>query len=289
MQIGCHGLTWTGTFDGAGLELALRKTEESGFDILEIPLFDPFGFDVEVAKRLLAASPLSLTASLALGEQSDVNSEDPEKIARGRAVLGKALEVMSDCESDHLLGALYSRLHKYPAPASDEARKNSAEAIHDLAERARELGVSIDLEIINRYETNLFNTVRGALEFLELVDHPNAGLHLDTYHMNIEESDMVTPVLEGGDRITYVHVGESHRGYLGAGSVDFDGLFRALVHIGYDGPITFESFSSAVVNPDLSNALAIWRNLWTDGDDLGRHANRFIRNGLRSAEASALA
>lgn len=285
MQIGCHGLAWTGTFDKAGFEYALRKTEESGYDLLEIPLFDPYGFDLASAKPALAASPLGLTASLALGEDTDVNSEDPEKVARGRALLAKALEVMSECESDHLLGVLYSQLNKYPAPASEEARKNSAEAIHELAERGRELGVSIDLEIVNRYETNLFNTVRGGLEFLELVDHPNAGLHIDTYHMNIEEPDTFSPVLEGADRITYVHVGESHRGYLGSGSVDFDGLFRALVHIGYDGPIVFESFSSAVVNPDLSNALAIWRNLWTDGEDLGRHANRFIRDGLRSASA----
>lgn len=285
MQIGCHGLSWTGTFDKAGFEFALRKTEESGFDLLEIPLFDPYNFDLASAKPALAASPLSLTASLALAEGSDVNSEDPEQIKRGRALLGKALEVMSECESEHLLGVLYSRLHKYPTAATTEARKNSAEAIHDLAERGRELGVSIDLEIVNRYETNLFNTVRGGLEFLDLVDHPNAGLHIDTYHMNIEEPDMVQPVLEGADRITYVHVGENHRGYLGAGQVDFDGLFRALLHIGYDGPITFESFSSEIVSPDLSDALAIWRNLWTDGEALASHANRFIRDGLRSAAA----
>ena len=59
----------------------------------------------------------------------------------------------------------------------------------------------------------------------------------------------------------YVHIGESHRGYLGTGSVDFQGLFRGLAAIGYAGPLTFESFSSAVVSPSLSNTLCVWRNL----------------------------
>ncbi|MGB4137290.1 MAG: sugar phosphate isomerase/epimerase family protein [Microbacterium sp.] len=287
MQIGCHGLTWIGSFDPEGFDVALRKTEEAGFDLLEIPLFDPAGFDVAHAKKALKASPLALTASLGLGADTDINCEDAEQTARGRALLFRAVEVMAECESEHLVGALFSALRKYPEPATAEARKNSAQVIHDLSERGAELGVQIGLEIVNRYETNLFNTVKEGLEFLDLVDHPNAGLHIDTYHMNIEESDMVLPVIKGADRISYVHIGESHRGYLGSGSVDFDSLFRALTHIGYDGVITFESFSSAVVNKDLSNTLAIWRNLWTDSDDLGAHANRFIRDGLRSAAAAA--
>ena len=59
----------------------------------------------------------------------------------------------------------------------------------------------------------------------------------------------------------YIHIGESHRGYLGTGSVDFPALFRALAAAGYQGPLTFESFSSAVVSPSLSNTLCVWRNL----------------------------
>ena len=81
----------------------------------------------------------------------------------------------------------------------------------------------------------------------------------------------------------YVHIGEAHRGYLGSGSVDHEGLFRALVTSGYAGPITFESFSSAVVSKDLSNALCVWRNLWEDGDDLAVHARQFIDSQLRAA------
>ena len=99
---------------------------------------------------------------------------------------------------------------------------------------------------------------------------------------------MFAPVLDAAPVLRYVHIGESHRGYLGTGSVDFDGFFTALGRVGYDGPIVFESFSSAVVAPDLSRMLGIWRNLWTDNDELGAHANRFIRDKLVAVESMKL-
>jgi D-psicose/D-tagatose/L-ribulose 3-epimerase len=105
--------------------------------------------------------------------------------------------------------------------------------------------------------------------------------------MNIEEPDNITPVLACGDRLGYVHIGESHRGYLGSGSVDFGELFRGLDRIGYAGPITFESFSSTVLSPLLSDTLAIWRNLWTDNQDLARHARSFIDAQMRGVGSIA--
>ena len=106
--------------------------------------------------------------------------------------------------------------------------------------------------------------------------------------MNIEESDLFQPVLDADRRLGYVPIGESHRGYLGTGSVDFETFFRALDRIDYDGPVVFESFSSAVVSAELSNTLGIWRNLWEDSDDLAAHANRFIRDGLHAVRTIAM-
>ena len=100
---------------------------------------------------------------------------------------------------------------------------------------------------------------------------------------------MFSPVLDTGELLSYVHIGESHRGYLGTGSVDFDTFFRALRRIGYDGPVVFESFSSAVVAPDLSRMLGIWRNLWSDSAELGAHANAFIRGKLTAMASEARA
>ena len=107
--------------------------------------------------------------------------------------------------------------------------------------------------------------------------------HLDTYHMNIEEHSFEAAVkaAAAAGRLGYVHVGESHRGALGTGSVPWEEFFTTLREVGYDGIVTFESFSSQVVHPTLSNALAIWRNLWTDNDALAREALAFTKAGLQ--------
>lgn len=145
------------------------------------------------------------------------------------------------------------------------------------------LDITIGLEFVNRYESNLLNTVQQTLDYMDEVGEDNVVVHADVYHMNIEENGFRDPLLLCGDRLGYVHIGESNRGYLGAGTIDFPEVFAALVDMGYDGTITFESFSSAVVDPNMSNTLAIWRNLWGDGMDLATHALDFMNTGMNRA------
>lgn len=288
MQLGCHGLVWTGSFDEAGFDLAVQNTKAAGYDLLEIPLLDPYNFDVAAAKRSLRKNPIAITSSLGLPAYADVSSADPEKMAAGEKFLTRTLEILHELEAEYLVGAIYSQLTKYSAPATLGGRQASQEVMNTIADKAEGLGIRLGLEVVNRYETNLFNTGRGALAFIEEIGHDNIGVHLDTYHMNIEEPDMYTPVLESAAKLMYVHIGESHRGYLGSGSVDFSSFYRALAQVGYDGPMVFESFSSAVVSADLSNTLGIWRNLWDDSQDLGRHAFEFMSGQLRSVETIAM-
>jgi len=99
------------------------------------------------------------------------------------------------------------------------------------------------------------------------------------------EDDLVRTVHDVGDRLGYVHIGENHRGYLGSGHLDLQAFFHALADIRYMRPIAFESFSSAVVSPTLSNDLAIWRNLWDDGADLVRHARSHIAGLIHASQA----
>lgn len=280
MEIGCHGLVWTGEFDGEGIRTSVRKTREAGFDLIEFPLMDPFAFDVKAARAALDESGLSVSASLGLSEATDVSSQDRAVVKAGEQLLDRAVEVVAELGGKHFCGVIYSAMKKYMEPASPEGIGNSQEVIARVADRAASLGVSVALEVVNRYESNVLNTARQAVDYVGRVDRENLGVHIDTYHMNIEESDMFSPVFDAGDKLRYVHIGESHRGYLGTGSVDFDTFFKALARAGYDGPIVFESFSSAVVAPDLSRMLGIWRNLWTDNAELGRHANDFIRGKL---------
>jgi D-psicose/D-tagatose/L-ribulose 3-epimerase len=288
VQIGAHALVFTGVFDEDGLEKAISKTKLAGFDLIEIPLMNPATFDGMLAARLLKEYDLSVTASLGLNDSTDLTSADPAVVAAGEAMLASCLQIVHTMGGTRLCGVIYSAMKKYMQPITAEGRASSAAAIHRLSELAAGLGIHLSLEVVNRYETNLMNTGREALKFLDEIGSDNVSVHLDTYHMNIEETDMFSPVLDVASRLGYVHIGESHRGYLGTGTVDFSSFFRALSRITYDGPVVFESFSSAVVNAELSQTLGIWRNLWQDSDDLAAHANTFIRGQLRANETIAL-
>ncbi|MFB4353983.1 sugar phosphate isomerase/epimerase [Microbacterium sp. LS_15] len=288
MNIGCHGLVWTGRFDAEGIRLSVEKTKQAGFDLIEFPLMDPFAFDVTAAKSALAEHELAVSASLGLSEATDITSADPAVVAAGEELMLRAVDVVAELGGENFCGVVYSAMKKYMEPVTAEGVESSRRTIARVADHAAERGVAVSLEVVNRYETNVLNTARQALDYLAEVDRPNLGIHLDTYHMNIEESDMFAPVLDAAPALRYVHIGESHRGYLGTGTVDFDTFFKALGRIGYDGPIVFESFSSAVVAPDLSRMLGIWRNLWTDNDELGAHANAFIRDKLVAVDSIRL-
>ena len=280
--IGVHALVWSGTWDEPAARHAISSAAKAGFDLIEIPILDPFGIDTAMTRRLLDEHGIRGACSMGLPADADVSSEDPAVLANGKQLLARAVEVTHEIGADYLCGVLYSQLAKYPAPITATSRAHVVDAIRSLAHEAHAAGVTVSLEVVNRYESNVVNT---AGQMLELLDETGTDLavHLDTYHVNIEEDGFVKPVEQCGDRLGYVHVGESHRGYLGTGTIDFDGFFGALVASGYGGPITFESFSSAVVHPELSNQLAVWRNLWSDSDDLARHAQEFITKGLATS------
>jgi D-psicose/D-tagatose/L-ribulose 3-epimerase len=245
---------------------------------------NPDEIDVKAGCDALRDTGISITGSLGLSSSTDISSEDDAIVVKGEELLQKAVRVVAGLGGRHLCGVLYSALAKYSLPSTVKGRENSATVLRRLVDYADGFGVTISLEIVNRYETNLMNTAVEGLKFLDEIGRPNVKLHLDTYHMNIEESSLAEAVFATGGRLAYVHVGESNRGYLGSGNVDFASFLRALVSIGYAGPIVFESFSSAVVGASLSNQLGVWRNLWEDSEDLALHAHGYLTSALKSAQ-----
>lgn len=266
---------WVGDTTPDSIRHAVRSTSEAGFDLLELSLHDLERLDVPGTRTLLAEAGLGVVCSRGLAFDADVSSDDPAVVKRGAALLRASLETTVGLGGRIFTGALFSALGKYPAAPTPAGRANAVSVIRELATAAADNDVTLGLEVCNRYETNLVNTARQAVELADDIGADNVMVHLDTYHMNIEEADMARPVREVGDRLGYVHIGENHRGFLGSGHIDFTSFFHALGDIGYRGPITFESFSSSVVARGLSDDLAVWRDLWEDGRELADHALNF--------------
>ncbi|WP_232663525.1 sugar phosphate isomerase/epimerase family protein [Pseudonocardia sp. TRM90224] len=282
-RIGVHALVWVGGTDPAAVREAVARSAAAGYDLLELSLHDAVNLDTAAARAELEAAGLGVACSRGLAFDADISSADPAVVERGAQLLADSLVTTRELGGTHLTGALYSALGKYGAPLTSAGRANVVRVLREVAAEAAGHGMTLGLEICNRYETNVINTAHDALVLADDIGADNVTIHLDTYHMNIEEDDLVRPVYEVGARLGYVHIGENHRGYLGSGHLDFGAFFHALADIGYGGPITFESFSSAVVSPGLSSDLAVWRNLWSDGAHLAEHARAFIAGQLAAS------
>ncbi|NIQ99310.1 MAG: sugar phosphate isomerase/epimerase, partial [Gemmatimonadales bacterium] len=111
----------------------------------------------------------------------------------------------------------------------------------------------------NRYESFLVNTCDQAFRLRQMIAEPNVAVHLDAYHMNVEEADFYEPTKKAAPYLCHYHLSESHRGTPGTGLVDWDGIYRALSEAGYTGAVGLESFVE--VSPAMAGATCIWRRL----------------------------
>jgi D-psicose/D-tagatose/L-ribulose 3-epimerase len=281
-KVGVHAFVWVGGWSEQECRQALESSRACGYDLIEIPLLEPTKVDVVMTRKMLEETGLEATCTLALTPETDISSTDAAVVERGERLLHEALAVVRDLGASYLGGVIFGALTHYQEPLAPAGRANSMRVLARLAERAAASDIRLGLEVVNHYESNFLNTASQALELIEEIGASNIVVHLDTYHMNIEEEDFVKPVLVCGQRLGYVHVGESHRGYLGTGTVDFPAFFQALKQADYQGPVTFESFSRAQQIAGLSSSLAIWRYTWTDSLDLAKRARAFIAAGLQA-------
>ncbi|KXF75798.1 epimerase [Paramesorhizobium deserti] len=286
-KLGVHSFVWSAGSSQAELEAALQNTHKLGYNLIEFSYLNPAEVDVKWLARRIGELGLDVAISMGLPPEGDISSSNPEIVKRGQAILDAAVALTRDLGGMKLGGILSSAHGKQEEPLTRRAWDTSVSALSKVADRARAAGVTLNLEIVNRFESNMLNTAAQGLAYIRDTGASNVFLHLDTFHMNIEEADAGLAIRHAADKIGYVHIGESHRGYLGTGSIDFPAIFDALVAIGWDDYVTFESFSSAIVDEDLSLKTAIWRDLWTDNVELARHAHQFITLGLDTARRKA--
>ena len=132
-------------------------------------------------------------------------------------------------------------------------------------------------EVLNRYETAMLNTAQQALHFIAASGSDHLRVHLDTFHMAVEETDMLGAVRSAVPVLGYLELGQSGRGSLAAGSVDPAAVVREAIRAGYRGRIGVEAFSRSVLASAASDFLAIWREPYTDGRALAAEAIDIVR------------
>jgi D-psicose/D-tagatose/L-ribulose 3-epimerase len=286
-KIGVHSFVWSAGSSKDDLEGALSRTHELGYKLIEFSYLDPKQVDVKWLAGRIQDHGLDVAISMGLPPEGDISSSDTAIVGNGMDILEKAIALVRDLGGSKLAGILTSAHGKQEHTLSKRGWDNSVTALSKVADHAKAAGVTLNLEIVNRFESNMLNTAAQGLAYIEDTGASNVLLHLDTFHMNIEEADVGLAIRHAADKIGYIHIGESHRGYLGTGNIDFASIFDSLIAIGWDDYVTFESFSTTIVDKNLSLKTAIWRNLWTDNLALAKHARQFIELGMETARLKA--
>ena len=127
-------------------------------------------------------------------------------------------------------------------------------------------GVTLCVEPLNRFETDFLNTCDQGLKLIKAIGKKNVTLHLDTFHMNIEEKNQAAAILKAGKLLGHFHACGSDRGTPGNDHIDWKPIVGALKKIGYDGDVVIESFTTDV--KVIARAAAIWRKIEPKRDDI---------------------
>lgn len=273
MKLGIHAYAWCSQWSNETLDL-IDRTKNLGMDFIEIPLMVLETFDAAAIKERLEKVGLGAVTSTVLLGDTDITSDDAVIRAKGVEYLKACVQATSDIGATSFSGVVYSQFVK-PAiqRPTEQAWKYSADCLREAARFAKEVGVNIGLEPVNRYETYLVNTCDQALKLKEMIGEDNIKIHLDTYHMNIEEKSYYDATIKAGKDLIHYHLCENDRGIPGTGLVNWDEIFKALAEIDYQGNAALESFVDATDNMNTW----VWRQLAPDGDTLLREGVAFIR------------
>jgi D-psicose/D-tagatose/L-ribulose 3-epimerase len=178
-----------------------------------------------------------------------------------------------------LVGPLYSSVGRADAVEEDEYKQQwqlVAAHLRQLANYAQQYGIYLAIEPLNRFETDFINTCAQGLAMIKEVDHRSLGLHLDTFHMNIEEKDLANSIYQAGSALFHLHTCGSDRGTPGSDHTNWIGITQALKQINYKGDVVIESFTKEV--KVIARAAAIWRNIEPSGEDIARKGLRFLQS-----------
>lgn len=255
-----------------GGRFAIKKTAEYGFDMLEICLPSTLDFDAKTTKKLLDENGISGRCTLNLPADCHLPLYPEKATAKIKAAIDKVAEM----DGDFLGGVLHSAIAQFSGqPCSTEERIIVQQVFTELAAYASERDICIAPEPINRYESYVFTAAEEVLAMIDAIGADNIGLHLDTFHMNIEERNFYEPVINAGSRLKHLHITESDRGMLGEGNVHWDDLFRALAEINYQGPLVLENFSSEI--KELVGPTSLWRPSKYNSEDLAKGSLAFMK------------
>jgi len=275
MKFGMNLLLWTGELND-GVLPALESLKQMGYDGVELPMFN---LDVDLYAAWnprLDDLGLERTGVTVRGVEDNPISPDAAVRAKGVENNKRALDCCRAAGCTHLLGPYHSALGFFTGqgPTEDEW-KWGVESMRKVAEHAGDVGVTLGLEAVNRFECYFVNTHADLARFAREVNHPNCGVMYDTFHANIEEKSVPDAIRTCADVLQHVHISENDRSTPGQGAIRWTETFDTLKEINYEGWLMIEAFGLAL--PELVAATKIWRRMYESEEQLARDGLAFMQ------------
>jgi D-psicose/D-tagatose/L-ribulose 3-epimerase len=281
MRLGINTFLFTSPFTNASTRL-FPTFKKWGFETVEIPVEDPSHIDPAHVRRELDKNKLACGSVCAcMGPGRDFRGTPGEqKTAMDYCKTLIDQMVVMGCPS--LIGPVYSVVGKADAVEPAQQKKEWAlvvKNLKELAKYAEKKKVQICIEPLNRFETDFLNTVEQALKLVKDVGSKAVKIHLDTFHMNIEQKNQGDAIRKAGKLLAHFHACGSDRGTPGNDHIDWKPIAKALKDIKYDGDVVIESFTTDV--KVIARAAAIWRRMEPTRDEIATKGIKFLKKALK--------
>lgn len=282
-KLGIHSFVFTDDWTEANARAACETARKIGYELMEVLIFDPATLDVGMTGKVIADAGLAPRLGMALPAAADISSDDADVARAGEAMVRRCLDIAAELGAPAVSGITYAAFGRYPAPPTAAQRERVAQALSRLDAHAGSLGLKLGLEPVNRYESHMVNSLDQAGDMIRMAEGRNLFIHMDTFHMNVEEADIAAAIARNAAHLGYAHIADNHRGEVGAGTFDWTTYFRSLAAAGYQGDFTVESFSARVLGPGLIGGVSLWRHGWEDPAAVAKRSFDFLRSAVALA------
>ena len=268
MRFGINSFLFTSPFTNASTKL-FKQFKTWGFETIEIAIEDPSHIDPAHVKAELDKARLACgSVCAAMGPGRDFRGT-PEEQKTAMDYCKALIDQMVVLGCPTLIGPVYSVVGKADAVEASAQKVEWAlvvKNLKDLSAYAEKRGVQIAVEPLNRFETDFLNTCDQGLKLIKAVGSPALKLHLDTFHMNIEEKNQAAAIKKAGKHLAHFHACGTDRGTPGNDSLQWEPIVKALKSIKYTGDVVIESFTTDV--KVIARAAAIWRRMEPTRDEI---------------------
>ena len=277
INFGVSTWLWESPFNTNTISL-FPKIKEMGYDLVEIPVEDPGLIDAVTIEKALADHGLKPLICGVFGPTKDLSAEDESLHRNCFRYVEQCFELCNLLGVDFLAGPMYSAVGK-ARMVSEEQRKTewqrAVDNLNKVCQMGAKNGLSIALEPLNRFESDLVNTAEDVMRLVNDINQSNARVLLDGFHMTIEEKNIREAINTVGEKLIHVQVSENHRGVPGTGLTPWNDLKLGLEDIGYTGAVVIESFTPEI--KELAGAVCIWKTLANSQDEFALDGINFLK------------